>query len=294
MFTRTRYQYGSLTQKQRENGETVWEFRYYETYSGGQRRRRSDTVGSLAEYPTESAVRKSPDVQSILLRINSEKRLTAATTPTVAALIARYEQEEMPERYSTSAAYKSQIKNHIRPRWADVPINIVKPMTVEDWLKCLDLAPKTRSHIRSLLHTIFQYAVRWDLVDKNPISLVRVKGGSKRLRPPRVLTPEEFCLMTPLIAEPYQTQVWIAGCLGLRASEIMPLKWTDFDFANSMLLVERSIVHGRVADVKTEYSRDRVPLDPALVEILLKHRERSYRTAEGWLFANPITGRPYY
>ena len=30
MFTRTRYQNGSLRVKKRENGLRVWEFRYYE------------------------------------------------------------------------------------------------------------------------------------------------------------------------------------------------------------------------------------------------------------------------
>jgi integrase len=111
---------------------------------------------------------------------------------------------------------------------------------------------------------------------------------------PRVLTTEEFCRLAALIVEPYRTQVWVAGFLGLRASEIMPLRWSDFDFAEDALLVQRSIVHGRVADVKTEYSKDRVPLDPALVELLRQHRRRAYRSPEGWVFANPATGRPYH
>jgi integrase len=209
-------------------------------------------------------------------------------------VIARYEKEEMPERYSTSASYKSNIKVHIRPRWADVPITNVKSMAVEDWLKRLPLAPKTKNHIRGLMHTIFECARRWELLDKNPIALVRVRGGSKRLKAPRVLTPEQFCLLPPLLPEPYRTQVWIAGCLGLRVSEIMPLRWSDFDFENLTLLVQRSMVHGRGADVKTEYSKDRVPLDPALLEILLAHRARHHLTIENWVFANPETNRPYH
>jgi integrase len=132
------------------------------------------------------------------------------------------------------------------------------------------------------------------MIEKNPIELVRVRGGSKRLRTPRVLSSVEFCLIPPLLEEPYRTQVWIAGCLGLRASEIMPLKWSDLDFEDRTLLVQRSMVHGRASDVKTEYSRDRVPLDPALIEILLAHREVYHRTEEGWIFANPLTGRPYH
>ena len=294
MLTRTRYQNGSLKLKPRANGDRMWEFRYYETDSHGRRQRRSDTVGSLNEFPTESAARKSPTVQARLLSINAEGSKPWIAPPNFGAVIARYEQEEMPERYSTGSAYKSNIKNHIRPRWADTPVNAVKPMPVEDWLKTLKLAPKTKGNIRSLMHTIFDCAERWELVDKNPINLVRVKGASKRQKTPRVLTPEQFCLLPPLIVEPYRTQVWIAGCLGLRPSEIMPLRWDDFDFENGTLLIQRSIVHGREGEVKTEYSRDYVPLDSALVGILLEHRERCYPTPERWLFANPATSRPYH
>jgi serine/threonine protein kinase len=54
------------------------------------------------------------------------------------------------------------------------------------------------------------------------------------------------------------------------------------------------IVHGRIGEVKTEYSRDSVPLDPALVETLMQHKKRSISTSEGWLFANPVTRKPYH
>ena len=294
MFTRTRYQYGSLEIKERKKGKEVWEFRYYETDGRGQRQRRAAIVGTKEEYPTESAVRKCPAVQAILLRLNAEQPTAASGAAEFGAVIARYEQEEMPERYSTKAAYQSYIKNYIRPRWAQTPMSIVKPMAVEDWLRGLELAPKTKSHIRSLMHTIFQCAERWELTDKNPIKLVRVKGGTKRLKTPRVLTPDQFQSLLPLIREPYRTMVLVAGCLGLRVSEIMALKWADFDFEALTLLVQRSRVHGRVGDVKTEYSRDSVPLDPALVQALRQHQERSYSAPEGWLFANPVTGKPYH
>jgi len=59
--------------------------------------------------------------------------------------------------------------------------------------------------------------------------------------------------------------VLITGCPGLRVSEIVALQWWDFDFPGRTLLIQRSVVHGRVGDVKTEYSRDSVPLDTAVV-----------------------------
>src|SRR6266496_1892384 len=125
------------------------------------------------------------------------------------------------------------------------PMSAVRPMAVEDWLKGSDLAPKTKSHVRSLMHTIFQCAERWELTARNPIKLVRVKGGTKRQKTPRVLAPEEFYSLLPLIREPYRTMVLIAGCLGLRVSEIVALQWRDFDFRGRTLLIQRSVVHGR-------------------------------------------------
>ena len=50
------------------------------------------------------------------------------------------------------------------------------------------------------------------------------------------------------------------------------LQWGNFNFEDRSVLVQRSVVGGRVDDVKTEYSRDDVPLDASLAEVLLQWR----------------------
>lgn len=57
-----------------------------------------------------------------------------------------------------------------------------------------------------------------------------------------ILTVDEFCRLLEQFAEPYRTMVLIAQCLGLRVSEIMGLKWGDFDFKKRKVLVQRSVV----------------------------------------------------
>jgi integrase len=92
----------------------------------------------------------------------------------------------MPERHSTNLAYRSYIETHIRPKWADWRLRKLTSMgasfTVEQWLKSLDLAPKTKGNIRNVMAVIFNCAMRWGLIDLgiNPVSLVRVKGISRR------------------------------------------------------------------------------------------------------------------
>ena len=137
-------------------------------------------------------------VQALLLRINSENA-TAGVDLTMGALIGRYEQEEMPQRYSTRAAYRSYLDQHIKPRWEGTSIHGLKAMAVEGWLNGLELAPKTKAHIKQIMHVVFRCALRWELVEKNPISLVRVKGidqatstaagfGDRRIQAPRILS----------------------------------------------------------------------------------------------------------
>ena len=62
--------------------------------------------------------------------------------------------------------------------------------------------------------------------------------------------------------------VLVAQCLGLGISEVMALQWSDVDFANLTVRVQRGIVHGHVDVVKTEYSNDDFPLDVDLCAIL--------------------------
>lgn len=52
---------------------------------------------------------------------------------------------------------------------------------------------------------------------------------------------------------------------GLRISECLGLKWSDMDWLNAKLTVERGIVRQVVGDVKTEYSGRGMNIDPAML-----------------------------
>lgn len=122
------------------------------------------------------------------------------------------------------------------------------------------------------------------------MKLVRVRGISKRTREPRILTIEECQrLLAHVCEEPFRTMVIVAIATGLRCSELLALKWCDFDWQTLTLLVRRAIVDGVVDDVKTRYSRAGLPLDASLAEILWSWKQRTSFAAEGdWVFASPF------
>jgi len=273
----------------------VWEFRYYETDSQGKRKRQSVILGDRNLYVTETQARKA--TQALLLRLNEESPRAEVEVASFGALLDRYVEKELSERYSTRKSHLSNIRVHIRPRWSEYPVDKMRPMAMEQWLRDLPLAPKSKTHVRGIMHLVFKCAERWGIIElgKNPVSLVRVKNASKRLKRPRVLDVAEYFELLKHLDEPHRTMVLVAQCLGLRVSEILGLQWGDFSFENRSVLVQRSVVGGRVDDVKTEYSKDDVPLDARLAEALLSWRAASFFPRDtDWVFANPVTGRPYH
>ncbi len=279
---RRRYQYGCLTKKSHTLSEDVWQFRFYETTPEGHRYRRSRTIGTVVQYPTKTDALRV--IEPLRLRLNLHHRFGRPVS--VSALVDRYVGHELPERrHSTQQSHLSALHCWIRPRWGDCLLEQVKPVAVEDWLRSLVLAPKTKVNLRSLFHLIYEHARRWEFTDRNPIDLVRQRGGRRCI--PRVLTPGEIRLLLEQLAEPYRTMVLIAACLGLRASEIMGLQWGDFNWEDLTVLIRRGVVNGRAGDTKTEASRKALPVDPRLAAALVELRNRSlHKGSQDWVFAN--------
>jgi integrase len=102
----------------------------------------------------------------------------------------------------------------------------------------------------------------------------------------------EFQLLLAELEDPYKTMVLVAGCLGLRVSELMGLQWGDIDWSNLVVRIRRSSVEGRVYESpKTEESRKPVPLDPDLAQVLSQFRQgSSYGADSDFVFAGDRGG----
>jgi len=159
------------------------------------------------------------------------------------------------------------------------------------WLEAQPLAPKSKVHIRGILSSLWNYAMwKQDVpMQINPISLVRVKGASKRVRKPRILTVEQFRLLLSHLREPYNTLAVMCVCFGLRISEALALKWVDVGWLNGRLRVERGIVQQIVDDVKTEDSRKTLTIAKELLDLLKVWKQKTqFSVPEDWIFASPF------
>lgn len=55
----------------------------------------------------------------------------------------------------------------------------------------------------------------------------------------------------------------------------MGLRWVDIDWQNLSILIQPSVVMGKVYETKTEASRKPMPIDPQIAESLLKFRRQA-------------------
>ena len=301
---RQRFQNGSLREVPRANNKTAWEFRFTNPTTG----HKDSMYLSTEEYPTRSAALERLDF--FVRQLNSGHPVTSLGPQTFGDLLDRFIKSERLHEikklrpgqsnmskedlsFTTAGSYLSLIK-HIRKKWGKTKIGQVKPYLVEEWLKSLKLAPKTKGNIKALMHRLFERAMFWEVIElgRNPMELVEVDGITKHIKKPVVLTVAQFYLILDLLPEPYRTMVLVAQCTGLRVEEILALPWENIHFDKLSMLVDRAVVHGRVQRVKTDYSEDELPLDPDFATVLLEWKRRS--NGSELVFTSPVTGRHFH
>lgn len=129
---------------------------------------------------------------------------------------------------------------------------------------------------------------------RNAIMPLRVLlPACPRGRRDRIASPEEAVRLIAALPEGDRA-VWAAAMYGgLRAGELMALRWSDIDLATGLIRVERAYDPkggGQFVEVKSRAGQRRVPITAALREHLVDHKLRE--SAEGLAFARQ-DGRPF-
>jgi integrase len=306
MFWRTTYQSGSLRRVERKRGPDVWEFRWRDAavHPGASRVYRNLQVGTVKQYRTEAAARRA--LEAMRLDINQPTR-THTVQMTVSELIEHYRVKELgPERATKAATtvevYQGFMSTWIIPHWGHCRLADVRTAAVEEWLRSplkskgtgKRLADGTKAKIRNIFSALFSHAIRWEFIDRNPITGpskgAGVRQSAKRQRTPDVLTVNEIRAILGRLEASHRTIVFLAASTGFRSSELRGLKWQDIDFTSCGIDLQRGVVRHHVGKMKTAGSRRVVPISPELASALHQLRQSSaYNRPEDWVLASEQT-----
>lgn len=300
MGTRTANGTGNI--RKRPNG--TWEVRLSYTDADGALKRVS-VYGK-----TQREVREK--VKAVRDRVDNGAPATDDKMA-LAAWMARWRETTLAasaRKVSTRSLYASLSRKHIEDGViGPVPLAKLRPSDVEKLILSMRLVTKpgkptkdkpnpepvralSDSTIRStyaVLRLGLDGAVRDGLLARNPAASVQRPGVARKeaahLDPQRVTE-----LLVAAESSRYHTALLLIATTGLRRGECLGLRWSDVDLDAGVLRVRDMVqrIDGKLStgEVKTDRSRRTIPLSPAVVAMLRRHRvtqlEERMRAANQW------------
>ena len=188
-------------------------------------------------------------------------------------------------KHRTIERYSEIINNHLIPSVGDIELQELTPIILQKYiselLKCGNKrtgAGLSSSAVNSIitvvqnsLHTAYNLRYINDMVGDK---LKRPKAVEKQI--------ECFSVAVRDGEKPYMLGVLICLYTGLRIGELLALEWSDIDFSNGTLMVDKTCHYGvnlngqfgRIVDTpKTETSIRLIPLPKQLIPLMKEHKK---------------------
>ena len=185
-------------------------------------------------------------------------------------------------RISTKNNYENLLKNSAYSAIGDMELKDVKHIHCQKILN--DLAANHKSSTiktyRALMWSVFECAVENDFIQKNPVERTKVAGGERTAGKQALTLEEQKLFLQESSRYVYYNGLSFVLQTGLRVGELAALKWSDIDFENRKMRVERSAawIDGRgfvFGNTKTESGKREIPLTKEAIEILKRQKEKN-------------------
>jgi integrase len=224
--------------------------------------------------------------------------VTTAYNPDFLPLLAKSSQER----------YVGVIRNYLVPVFGAKTLRDLTLQTLQSYfsgLKSSHLSYESQDKIRDVMSAILGTAVKYGHLTKNPAAEICL-AVKKTNRSKPYVPPDKFLSLLCLIPEPYSTMVFTAVYSGLRASELIGLRWKNV-LADS-IMVEEKFCRGEWGPPKSQASNAAVAVPASVIqrihrlksvtlEIKAGNAVRRYPAVkscgpEDLVFQSPVTGVP--
>ena len=278
MVRHKRYQRGHLyrTGKHRQ----VWRARWVEpiVLPNGVVGRvlRNEFIAAVREVPTRRQAQALLDEK--LRSLNQGSHKPQAVISFRQFVEEHWKQKVLPTfRPSTAESHSVLLRKHLLPyfgekRLCDIGSADVQAFVVEK--AQAGLAWNTVKNLRNLVSRILRTAVEWNYLTSNPVRGVRLPAKPLPC-PPRMITIEQLRALLRELPEPARTMVLLGAFTGVRAGELLALRWRHIDLERGVLQVRESVHRGKFGLPKTRNSVRDLPLGNVVLAALLAHRRRA-------------------
>ena len=200
----------------------------------------------------------------------------------------------------TTIAFHSYILKIVLPYFEEQKLKDITDKHIERYLSYLKnsyrtkqnkpLAPKTIRHHYGTLSLIFEYALKLDYIEKNPLAkvdtpkLVKHKVNALSKAETQIFVKEIEKL--PLWQ---RTMYTLLLTTGIRRGECFGLQWQDIDFINRLIHVKRSVTYTAMSGIviglpKTQAGLREIPLTDKVVKLLQEYKKGEQAAADAFVF----------
>ncbi len=190
-------------------------------------------------------------------------------------------------KYSTYVKYQFIYQCYIEKNFASVKVEEMTDSLTKERLP-EPLSDSIRKSIYCVLNRILTFASQ-----KYSVAIPSLKSSIScvRNKPIEVLNRKEQTKLLSVLCHEmdiFKMAVLLCMYTGLRLGEVCALKWSDIDFKNHLLMVNRTVqricIEGYQTktilletEPKSEFSRREIPLSPSAMELLVQfHHDREY------------------
>lgn len=187
---------------------------------------------------------------------------------------------------STIGGYNKIIEGHLIPEFGELQLFEVRLKHVKSFASGLTGKSKTIGNIISVLRAALDDAVEDEHIEVNPIANYKIKrkrgAASKRKPPIDPFTHNERMAIINTLSGQDKNLVEFAFWTGLRPSEYIALNWSDIDFINGYVDINKAVTDAaeEAEEPKTEASIRKVKLLPPALDALRRQKDYTFLRGE--------------
>jgi integrase len=214
-------------------------------------------------------------IPQMLLKVHSGKFFENTIVPTVKDMIAMsLEIHKANRKHLTHKGYEYILNKRVIPHFGNRKIDTIKPSELALWQNQLleNLSSRSVISARVIFNTIFEDALRDELIEKNPFSIVK-SPALVYLREIEPFNKDEIFQILNDIPLKVRLFFAIGFFTGARTGEITALKVKDIDLDNKTISISRTRNHGVETSPKTKSSIREIDILDVLVPYIKEHLE---------------------
>jgi integrase len=185
-------------------------------------------------------------------------------------------------RITTRRNYMSMWNFSVSPIVGGMELKDIKPIHCQKVLNMMNEGHKesTIKIHRDLMWSVFECAVENYLIERNPVSRnVKATGGKKTEERKALTVDEQKAFLTEAKKSSFYNGYALVLQTGIRVGELIALKWSDVDFKNRKIKIQRSASEVAkkgfvIGEPKTKSGCREIPLTKEAINILYNQKEK--------------------